>query len=165
VCKLVLRFREAFWETKLEGPERIDFLHDPNGAFPTWWLARPWQAPMLTAWAGGPAADALAPLDEPALVARALASLTEMLGEPARKVERLLEAWCVHDWRRDVWSRGAYSYAGVGGSDAAARLRRPVAGTLFFAGEALSDDESGTVSGALATGEDAAKRLRRALNA
>src|SRR5207245_10523434 len=83
VCKVVLRFREPFWEApdffrgrlaRESGldPARIDFLHDPDGDFPTWWLANPWRVPVVTAWAGGARADALAALDGRALAERAL---------------------------------------------------------------------------------------------
>ena len=34
-------------------PNRIDFLHDRKGDFPTWWTANPWRVPVVTAWAGG----------------------------------------------------------------------------------------------------------------
>jgi len=54
----------------------------------------------------------------------------------------------------------------VGGADAPALLERPVDDTLFFAGEAtLSDGRIGTVDGALASGERAAKDVLRVLGA
>jgi monoamine oxidase len=169
-CKLVLRFRESFWDepgflrkrlVKGRGtePSRIDFLHDREGDFPTWWMANPWRVPVLTAWAGGPRADALAPLEETALVDRALAGLARMLQVPRGRLDGLLESWRVHDWRRDVYSRGAYSYVGVGGASAPRALARPVEGTLFFAGEATEPDEMGTVAGAIVSGQRAARAV------
>jgi len=163
--KLVLRFREPFWEEpgrpgrRASRGFRFDFLHDRTGEFPTWWLARPWQAPLITAWAGGPRADALSGLGETALVDRALRGLSKMVGLPRARLEGLLESWLTHDWRRDPWSRGAYSYVGVSGLPAQRALGRPVAGTLFFAGEATEEDEMGTVAGALASGRRAARRI------
>jgi len=41
-------------------------------------------------------------------------------------------------------------------------LGRPVAGTLFFAGETTETDEMGTVTGALASGYRAARRILHA---
>jgi monoamine oxidase len=65
-----------------------------------------------------------------------------------------------HDWQVDPFSRGAYSYAGVGGMDAAMKLAEPIANTLYFAGEATNGDGyNGTVHGAIATGVRAAKEL------
>lgn len=168
VVKLVLRFREPFWDRpdwlgrRAARGVGFDFLHDRASDFPTWWLARPWQAPIMTAWAGGPRADALAGLDETALVDRALRGLSRMLGLRRAGLDGLLESWLTHDWRRDPWSRGAYSYVGVGGLPAQRALGRPVAGTLFFAGETTETDEMGTVAGALASGRRAARRILHA---
>jgi monoamine oxidase len=70
-----------------------------------------------------------------------------------------------HDWTRDPFSRGAYSYAMVGGSDAAATLSRPAHRTVFFAGEATdSEGRTGTVHGAIASGYRAARQVERALS-
>jgi monoamine oxidase len=70
----------------------------------------------------------------------------------------------MHNWERDPFSRGAYSYAAVGGSGAARKLARPVEQTIFFAGEATdTDGHSGTVEGALATGSRAARGVLLAL--
>jgi len=169
VCKLVLRFREAFWDDPeffrrragraVGEPNRIEFLHDRKGDFPTWWTASPWLAPVVTAWAGGPRADALAELNETGLVDRALASLGRALGVPRSRLEDMLESWRAHDWRHDPYSRGAYSYVGVGGLPAQRALGRPCAGTLFFAGEATEPEEMGTVAGAISSGQRAARQI------
>ena len=153
VCKLVLRFREVLWD------DRVGFLHDRQGDFPTWWTASPWRVPVLTAWAGGPRADALRDLSETGLVDRALASLGRAVGVPRPELEDLLESWRVHDWRRDPYSRGAYSYVGVGGLPAQRALGRPCQGTLFFAGETANLEEMGTVAGAIASGQRAARQV------
>jgi monoamine oxidase len=169
VCKLMLRFREAFWDDPgffrrragrgLGEPNRIDFIHDRKGNFPTWWTANPWRVPVVTAWAGGPRADTLAGLRETDLVDRALASLGRALGVRRPRLEDLLESWRAHDWRRDPYSRGAYSYVGVGGVPAQRALTRPCEGTLFFAGEATEPEEMGTVAGAIASGQRAARQI------
>ena len=174
VCKVVLRFREPFWEApdffrgrlaRESGldPARIDFLHDPDGDFPTWWLANPWRVPVVTAWAGGPRADALADLDERALAERALDGLARTADVPRSRLEDLIESWRAHYWRRDPFSRGAYSYVGVGGLHAQQALSRPVEDTLFFAGEVTEPEEMGTVSGAIASGQRAARQAARVL--
>jgi monoamine oxidase len=65
----------------------------------------------------------------------------------------------MHDWQSDPFSRGAYSYLGVGGVPARRALARPVARTLFFAGEATHPDQSGTVAGAIESGHRAAREV------
>ena len=67
----------------------------------------------------------------------------------------------MHDWSRDPFSRGAYSYVAAGGVGARLTLAAPLGDTLFFAGEATSDDgQGGTVNGALETGERVGARSR-----
>lgn len=57
VVKLVLRFRDPFWTERVTGPMR--YIHG-EGAFPVFWTTDPVRAPVLIAWAGGPAARRLA---------------------------------------------------------------------------------------------------------
>src|SRR5207245_7409948 len=122
-----------------------------DGDFPTWWLANPWRVPVVTAWAGGPRADALADLDERALAERALDGLARTADVPRSRLEDLIESWRAHDWRRDPFSRGAYSYVGVGGLHAQQALSRPFVDTLFFACALAAPAGMGTLSGAIAS--------------
>ena len=65
----------------------------------------------------------------------------------------------------DPYSRGAYSYMVVGGSDSPGKLARPVQETLFFAGEASdAEGRTGTVHGAIGSGRRAAKQALRVWN-
>jgi monoamine oxidase len=70
----------------------------------------------------------------------------------------------MHDWRADPFSRGAYSYVGVGGTAAQKTLAKPVLNTLFFAGESTDWEQSGTVAGAIASGRRAAREVIKALH-
>ncbi len=75
-------------------------------------------------------------------------------------LERWLRAAYTHDWLTDPFSRGAYSYGGVGARAARETLSAPVAGTLFLSGEALAPPgRNATVPGALAAGYQAAAAL------
>jgi monoamine oxidase len=165
VVKLVLRFRSAFWERVRDG-RYLDaaFFHRADASFPTFWTLLPLRTTVLSAWAGGPKADALAGHDEAASVAAALDDLTALFGSDAG-VRDELEAAYVHDWQHDPYARGAYSYVAVGGGDARAQLAAAVDSVLFFAGEATaSTSESGTVAGALQSGERAANEVLAALH-
>ena len=168
VQRVVLRFREAFWTeanfvAARAGRNGADpaFLHDANAAFPTWWTSAPVQAPVLTGWAGGPAAQRLEGLSQTSILERALDALGRVLSVRRPALDDALDGTASHDWHSDPWTRGAYTYLKVGGSDAPARLARPLSGTLFFAGESTSSDETGTVSGALASGARAAREILR----
>jgi len=173
VVKIVLRFREAFWERAAGeavaedgGPyRRIKFIVTDQ-ALPTWWTMLPVRAPVLVAWAGGPPAQRLEAVSLDERVERAVVSLANTLGVDRRVVESRLEAWHHHDWSADPFARGAYTYVPVGGEDARATLARPVADTLFFAGEALAEpSEIGTVHGAMASGRAAARWIIEGMRA
>ena len=174
VFKIVLRFRDAFWDeadfvrqrlSEHREEPMLNFVHAGRIDVPTWWTARPLRLPLLTGWAGGPRAEALLSEPEPARLERSLASLSQAFGVSRRHIAESLEAWYMHDWRRDRFARAAYTYPRVGGLNAQRSLARPVSGTLYFAGEATSADETGTVAGALATGRRAARQLKAATGA
>ncbi len=89
----------------------------------------------------------------------ALQSLDGMFGKHWDVADEFEASWC-HDWQNDPFSRGAYSYVGVGGGNARAELSKPVDGTLFFAGEATDETgDAATVTGALESGERAAREV------
>lgn len=163
VIRIVFRFRDALWEDMLEfrsddGGEREHRFLMSGEAFPTWWTTSPVVSPLLTAWAGGGAAQRVRELGDPVDVA--LDSLAAMLGAPRHVVaERVEQSW-FHDWDSDPFARCAYSYAPAGGMAALARLREPIADTLFMAGEATAKDGwNGTVDGAIESGCRAAREL------
>lgn len=168
VTRVALALDELPWpeasDPEAEGPlaGRLAFVHRPGAPFPVWWTAHPLRAPLLVAWTGGPAASALAGRTEGEIVDLALKTLAPLAcTTPRRLRQRLRGAW-THDWQSDPWSRGAYSYAGVGGAEAAALLARPVQGTLFFAGEHTDALRSGTVEGGIASGLRAARQVHAA---
>jgi monoamine oxidase len=177
VARLVLHFDEPFWTdpellarrvpASALGESEIGFVHlEGAGAdFPTFWTAAPSQSPVLVAWSGGPSARRLLALPREELVTRALESLARIWGKKTAELRGRLRGWNIHDWSRDPHSRGAYSYQTVGGAAAPDALARPVAATLFFAGEATEGRRSGTVPGAIASGRSAARRVVRAMGA
>jgi monoamine oxidase len=94
---------------------------------------------------------------EDEVVQLAVQSVASIFGRAVSAVADQLKAVYTHDWSSDPYSRGAYSYGGVGWSRAVRTLRQPVAKTLFLAGEALAGEgRNATVPGALETGYSAA---------
>jgi monoamine oxidase len=166
VLKLSLRFRRAFWE-ELDGGkyEGASFFHSADTAFPTFWTSLPLRAPLLIAWIGGPKAARLSMSETPDIVRQALESLSTIFaGRPPSEFE--LEAAYLHNWQTDPFARGAYSYIAVGGGGARSMLAAPLEDTLFFAGEATdTEDEAATVTGALQSGERAAREVTEHLKA
>jgi monoamine oxidase len=162
VHKVLLRFHEPFWERLDEGKYReVAFFHAPGATFPTFWTSVPMRSPMLVAWSAGPNAQRLTGRTREEIIAAALDSVQLLFGKKI-DVREQLEASFFHDWQRDPFSSGAYSYVLAGGGRARKELARPIEDTLFFAGEAADvDGESGTVSGALQSGVRAARDLIR----
>lgn len=168
VVKIVMRFREPFWEhlkvlTK-DGSDHslkdLSFLHAPEELIPTWWTLLPATLPILIGWAGGSRAEQLLAEGEAAITNQALKTLVTIFAVEQRRIEEQLESVYYHDWYGDPFARGAYSYIPVGGLEAAGHLAAPVANTLFFAGEATNTEgHQGTVHGAIATGLRAARQI------
>jgi monoamine oxidase len=168
VIRLNLRFDGRRWpaifpdEVRRAASKGLGFIHGRPERVPVWWALTP--DPVLTGWAGGPSALTLAGKPDRALERDALTTLSRVLGLSMADIRRVVLDKATHNWSRDPFSRGAYTFTRAGHDDAAARLREPLKGTLFFAGEATADgDEVGTVHGALASGLRAAKEAASVL--
>ncbi len=161
--RMVLRFRRRFWRGRRlrGGYGGGSFVFAPQAAFRAWWLGPGGDgkaAPQLTAWAAGPVAAHLP--SGPARGKQALESLAAMFGLSLDAIQAECLGVQDHDWSRDPFSAGAYSFALSGGAGAFAALARPIGDTLFFAGEASeSHGHHATVHGALASGERAAAEM------
>ncbi len=119
-------------------------------------------APLLIAWLGGPRAALPADRTDADSIGQSIESPAHGLRITPKTVEGELESRHPHNWHADPFARGAYSYVRVGGLEAPRRLGAPVADTLFFAGEAtVSDGHTGTVHGAMATGNRVADEIIR----
>lgn len=169
VVRIAFLFRERWWTERIEAVPRdeslesMTFLHGDSGDVRVWWSLHPVQAPVLIGWVGGPAAERLAEVFGE-IEDRSIEALAANLRVSRRRVASQVEACWTHDWQADPFSRGAYSYALVGGVDAASTLARPVKGTLWFAGEAADPEgRNGTVHGAIGSGRRAAQSVIRAL--
>lgn len=169
--RTIFAFSERMWEKGLpHAPQKdggltsLGFMHSPGAKFPVWWTQFPVRVPLLVGWVGGPAAGELCTLPNIEIERLALHDLARHLGTTYECLAGVVRGSWMHNWERDPFSRGAYSYAAVGGSGAARKLARPVEQTIFFAGEATdTDGHSGTVEGALATGSRAARGVLLAL--
>jgi monoamine oxidase len=161
VIRVVLWFREPPWKTSGKTPG-FNFLHFSESPFQLLWTADPMRWPLAIAWCGGPDAAALSRRPRPETLQVLRSQLARALGTSPRRVEHAIRQVWWHDWNRDRYARGAYSYARVGAAGASELLSRPEAGTLFFAGEA-TESQGGTVEAALASGRRAAGQIHRSL--
>ena len=161
VVRVVMRLRERVWVPKYDA---LTFMHSNDEDFPTWWTCYPLRLPVVVGWRGGPAARTLSQRSPDEIEARAVSSFARQLRISRSRMRALVDAVWMHDWEHDPFSRGAYSYAAVGGADAPSQLARPIQRTLFFAGEAANGEGgTGTVDGAIASGRTAARQIVRVL--
>lgn len=170
VIKIVVQFCENFWERANiddAGAEYLEFgyLHCADAEISSWWCQHPIVSPILTAWVTGDECRRI-PEDEPELRHMIARSLACAFAVEAEDVLQLMVAVYWHDWGKDPYALGAYSYRLFNGDNQAAALAAPIADTLFFAGEAShAEGCSGTVHGALQTGWRAADEILASLNA
>jgi monoamine oxidase len=155
-ARVVYEFDHAFWShfTKLKG---VSFFFAPDTIPPTWWTTEPWPDPVLTGWLAGRKADhSKAELPE-----TGLATLAALLGSEPNELRKHLVRWHQHDWKKDEYSLGGYSYVPRGAIRASDDLSVPVEKTLFFAGEHTDiSGHWGTVHGALRSGYRAADQVK-----
>ena len=145
VVRIVLRFREPFWrKTAARGVRgradvlprlrcrRSDVVDEPA-----------LESSTLTMWAAGSAALGLLPEGRSEILRRALARLSAGFSIAPSAVARKLLGADTHDWTWDPFSRGAYSFARVGGESSKRALAQPFDSTLYFAGEAVATGKPG----------------------
>jgi monoamine oxidase len=167
VIRVTLCFRERFWENlrvNKKSLSQLSFLFSDDKLFPTWWTQMPSKTPVIVGWAPFHAADQLSGHSLDAITNKATRTLSTLLHIGHRDLQNLLSASYSYDWEDDPFCRGAYSYVKVGGGHAQQNLAKPIANTLFFAGEATDiTGYNGTVHGAMASGQRAAEQIIRAI--
>lgn len=159
VFRTVLRFTYRVWERR-EEMDDTGFLLSDERVFPTWWTPLPIRAPILTGWSAGRKADGLLGQTREAVVGQAIDHLARITSIGASELHSSLAAAYFHDWHRDPFARGAYSYVPPDGLAARELLARPIEDTLYFSGEATETSGHGaTVHGAIASGKRAALQI------
>ena len=156
--KLYLRFPRQFWPATPKWFGRLPDAPDRRGTFNTWVShVEETGQPILLSFSNGATAARLDRNGSDADVLEvAMASLRRMFGDEVVEPDGLL----FPRWLSDPWSRGGYSYPGVGSaSEDREAHARPLARRVFFAGEATEPVEYGTVHAALWSGEQAAEAI------
>ena len=162
--RVVMHLRDRFWDSEAADASfhhpHLSFLFSDHSVMPTWWTNYPLLVPFLSGWVAGPSAALVGAGTDQEIQAVALQALADILRwSPTQLASHVLETH-FHNWSRDPYARGAYSYVKAGGLPQLALLSQPVADTLYFAGEATdTEGRAGTVHGALATGIRAAGQI------
>lgn len=162
--KIYLRFPRRFWPERPKWFGRLADSPQRRGTFNSWVNhEEETGAPILLGFANGETAIQLdRHASDAEVTAVAMKSLRAMFGDdiPAPK------AMAFPRWLSDPWSRGGYSYPGVGSDpEDCTTHARPLGDRVFFAGEATEPVEYGTVHAALWSAEQTAEAIfRRATN-
>jgi monoamine oxidase len=135
-------------------------IGDPNRTATGSYYLRPFGRPLIEAFFGGGHAQDLEQCGPGAAFDFARAELGRLFGGAFSARLALLSETA---WASDPLSRGSYSHALLGHSDARGRLAAPIDGRLFFAGEACSGRSFSTAHGAYFTGVEAAEAAIAAL--
>ncbi|MEK6398423.1 MAG: NAD(P)/FAD-dependent oxidoreductase [Terriglobus sp.] len=168
VLRMSLVFRTRWWETihhpQTKRLQKLSFIlperqrSDMN--FRVFWTGYPSLDPVLTAWAGGPSANALATKNDREIAHAACHDLARIFGIPMQQILNELTDYPRHNWTGNALFGGAYSWVPSGSVDASEQMTHPVDGTLYFAGEHTDiTGHWGTVHGAIRSGIRAAQQV------
>ncbi len=162
VIKVFLEFKNAFWESSknnIRSTPKLGMLISDT-LFNAWWTQLPDKTPLLTGWLAGPKAEQNKNKSEDEIKQLAFDSLSYIFNTNRTFLEKNLIAKKVVNWQNDPYSLGAYSYATVNSTEAKKIITEQVDGTIFFAGEALSDGiNMATLEEALNNGIKTAKGI------
>ena len=153
--KVILRFPQAFW------PEEPDFVFVCDNSLCSFYVnfAAYAGVPILIGLVGGAAAYEIEDLSDEAIVARLRKELSGVMRTAVPEPTEVI----VQRWRSDPFALGSYAYLRVGANGGEPKvLSTPVAGRVFFAGEALHPHDPGTVHGAYWSGQQAARQVQGA---
>jgi monoamine oxidase len=156
--KVFLRFPTRFWPDMQDRCVALPEAPQQRGFFSNWVNAEPVLGqPVLVGFASGRAAARLdREADDPVIVDAAIRSLRRMFGRQIPDPSH----YQLTRWLSDPWAGGSYSYAHIGSNDDDRRLYAvPVGGRIFFAGEATTGCDYGTVHAALLSGWRAAHEV------
>ncbi|BBP76265.1 amine oxidase [Pseudomonas sp. Ost2] len=155
--KCYLRFPRQFWPAE----DWLEFIPSQaqHGQWSQWLnLARLTGQPVLLAFNAGEFGGAIEHWSDQQMVIAAMTRLRQVFG--ANTPDPI--AYQVTRWSQDPFSYGAYSFNRLGtAAHTRDDLAAPIAGRLFFAGEATHREMFATVHGALLSGRRAAQEVEK----
>lgn len=157
---LINRIALQFREDAFGAPPNTDVVYLAQGREIMSFRMNPLGQPVVVARVGGTYARELEAKGEAAMIAAARERLREIFGA---KADAGFVRGKASAWGADPWARGAVSAAEPGHANARRQLARPLAGRLFFAGEACADEWIAQLPGAYLSGRRAAGEVLRIL--
>lgn len=158
IIKFQLQFDHAFWKDQTALQDLQFILSEET--VPTWWTQFPRESSVLTGWLGGPPAKEWTNTGNDQLLNMALSSLANIFHTDISSLQNRLKEFHIINWTTDPFTRGSYTYVTVETASVMNILEQPIAGTIFFAGEAFYNGPLiGTVEAALTSGQATAKKI------
>lgn len=153
--KLYLKFDEPFWDTDVDWIESVPPATEKTQTWTEWVnFKKALGANVIMGFSAADAGVQQEALSDEALVASAMARLRLIYGAD---IPEKPSAYVRTRWQSDPFTYGSYSFNALGVTPNTRKdLAKPVAGKLFFAGEATDPDYFGTVHGAYLSGQAAA---------
>ena len=155
INKTWMKFPNAFWDTEAF---IIGYVSEPKDLFTEWYSFDDLEdESILLAFMGGRRGVDVESLTDAQITDNAMRVLRRMYGPDIPEPTLVVQS----RWNRDPFAKGAYSFMAAGADVVVTRekLRQPVLGRLFFAGEATSVDRYATTTGAMETGALAAREI------
>ncbi len=150
-----------FEGTRFGLPANFWFSHYVESTDACFFLNWPFHFDLMIGWVGGKFAWELTEAGVDVAVDFALETLRKMFGSD---VDKHFVGGTLTGWGADPLTRGSYASAQPGHAHQREQLARPIADTLFFAGEACSVEFAQTCGGAYLNGVETAERVAEALD-
>jgi monoamine oxidase len=158
--KTYFQFPNFFWQED-EKNYLLNFISSVKGFWTEWLNIYCFnQKPILLGFNAGKHGKEIERFTDKELIAEGMQTLQKIYGKNIPQPNRyLITRWCA-----DPYAKGAYSFIGVGASSKDYdELAKSINNKVFFAGEATSSADPGTVHGAFTSGEREAKKIILAL--
>lgn len=156
VIKILIDFKDTFWENP-------DFSNAgwilSDEIIPTWWTQQPKETKLLTGWVAGSQAEKISQKSDSEILDLCYESLGNIFKLSSDYLSSITQATKVLNWKTDPFSAGAYSYVTINRLKQIHILNEPVANVIYFAGEALETENTGTVEAALVSGMKVADKI------
>ncbi len=154
--KTYLLFSKPFWDKKSEWLVFFPTKEQPNELYEVLNYHKFYQQPILLVFTAGDFAKKMETRSDEQIIDQIMHRLRSVYGPSIPQPT----SFVISRWGLDPYSRGSYSYPRVGSTEQDIEaLAKPVSQRVFFAGEATSKDDYGTVHGAYQSGIDAAKAI------
>lgn len=154
--KVYLLFSRPFWKTNSEWLELLPDVKHPEEFYEVLNYYKFSHQPILLVFVAGNYAKLMENFTDKQIANHIMQRLRLVYGSSTSKPTSFI----ITRWGHDPYSYGSYSYQRIGSTEQnILNLAKPVANKLFFAGEATSTDDYGTVHGAYNSGIRAAGEI------